>query len=206
MGILVPLIIACIGGYIFYQTRFLSDVYGIRKEIRFQTLIILIYVIIGIILFGMEPNKGNNSEMKQICVIISIISSLILLSLITTSTLLYPLRLYKNYKLERSKINNNRIINRKQTQIDKNTSNTKKEFKIYSLEEIIANETGFRLFMQHLAAEFSTGNVIIQMSCLLFIIILCFFVFFWNVSVWFVCVMFEYYDRESLVSSRIGAN
>lgn len=29
---------------------------------------------------------------------------------------------------------------------------------LYSLENVIANETGFRLFMEHLASEFSTGK------------------------------------------------
>ena len=231
------LICVFIGIYIRYQTRFLSDIYCIRREITFQTIMIFCYFIIFVSLtilkyinfgIGFIDNKMSNNN--RLIATISIISSIILMIIIKISTINYPLHVYKTTLLSKSKRKHKRkrssimsltanaifstpattprkehsrggsmmkmsydgdnkhrehsrggsILSMLTATTKSNSSHTNSKHKrqnsksfgkhrrqnssannshseLHSLEKVIENELGFRLFMKHLASEFSTG-------------------------------------------------
>ena len=176
---IVLFICVILGICIRHKTRYLSDIYGIRDEITFQTIIILLYLII-VIFLAIAKNvpfqlKWQLFDHDQVAIIyaISIISSLILLFCIKQSSIDYPMKRYNKECVPKSHLSK-RTRNKKElhlkgkkqgkkglqqsgNQLQDASRNARSFSKLYSLESIIANETGFRLFMQHLASEFSTG-------------------------------------------------
>ena len=143
--------------YTMYQTRLLSDIYGIRKETRYQTLSVFVYLLLYIIsftLFQILPFNSDNGIISRIQWLLFIIFTQTLAFVITFLTSTYPIYLFRKYNYTTKRIKHKRKKERKAAKSDPKSD---KNANRVTLQRFIQTEAGFKLFMQHLASEFSTG-------------------------------------------------
>ena len=159
-----------------YRTRFLVDIYHIREEIGYEILFVFLALIVMFtaVLLNYIHNNDESNNLSQILHTINIACSYLLLVGITLLTTFFPIAQHfkqkQKHKTQRKTSGSfNKIGLPKLASVSvggssggggggkSNSMPMSKYKKAPTLEQFIEKEEGFKLFMSHLATEFSTG-------------------------------------------------
>eukprot|EP01084_Bolivina_argentea_P042719 78748_1 len=132
-----------------------DDIFGIKKEILYQIILMIIILFIHIIPFLFQIRNviyvNDNTLIHRIDSLLAIILSSITLFSISFISTVYPIYLHKNKQKE---------LNIMNLQHNSSSSTNIKGWTWTDMLNILSHKKGFQVFMKHLCHEFATENLL----------------------------------------------